>query len=68
MGLGLPLQGPGWTEWACVRGKERVAVLHRDPQDGLRGDVHVFGRLQHLWCVVNSLVPKTNELKLVSRG
>lgn len=32
MGLGLPLQGPGWTESACVRGG---GYLHQRPPGGL---------------------------------
>lgn len=69
VGLGLPLQGPGWTEYACVKGYVGVQVkrgrhyVHIAPLDRLeRAVVHVFGHLQHLWFVINSLVPTTLTL------
>lgn len=63
VGLGLPLQGPGWTEYARVRGYVGVQVkrgrhcVHVAPLDILeKAIVHVFGHLQYLWSVINGLV------------
>ncbi len=63
VGLGLPLQGPGWTEYARVREyvgvqvKKRRHCVHVAPLVLLEmAVVHVCGHLQHLWSVINSLV------------
>lgn len=51
MGLGLPLQGPGWTECACVRVVREGRYLHGAPPDGLeRGGCACF------WTPAASLV------------
>lgn len=63
VGLGLPLQGPGWTEYARVRGYVGVQVkrgthcVHVAPSDMLKiAVVHVLGHLQHFWCVIDCQV------------
>lgn len=52
VGLGLPLQGPGWTEYASVRGyvgvqvKSRTHCVHVAPSVTLEtAVVHVLGHL-----------------------
>lgn len=67
MGLGLPLQGPGWTECAHVRGFVQVnrggQCVHVAPVGELEIDfVHVFGHLKSLWSVINILAPTTFTL------
>lgn len=67
MGLGLPLQGPGWTEYARVRGYVGVQVNRgRQCAYGLISlpeiiTVHVFRHLQHLWSVINGLTQTTRH-------
>lgn len=60
VGLGLPLQGPGWTEYARVRGHVGVQVkrgrqcVNVASLDILEtAVVHVLGHLKHLWSVIN---------------
>lgn len=57
VGLGLPLQGPGLTDYACVRGYVGVQVkserhcVHVAPLDILeRAIVHVFATPASLIC------------------
>lgn len=64
VGLGLPLQGPGWTEYARVRGYVGVQVkrgthcVHVAPSDILEiAAVHAPARLQHLWFVIDCQDP-----------
>lgn len=63
VGLGLPLQGPGWTEYARVRGYVGVQVkrgthcVHVAPPDLLKiAVVHVFEHLRHFWYVIDCQV------------
>lgn len=64
VGLGLPLQGPGWIEYARVREYVGVQVkrgghcVHVAPLDILEiAIVHVLGHLQHLWSGLNHVLP-----------
>lgn len=73
MGLGLPLQGPAWTECACVGVGVGVSAWSPTGWTSKRGGgvcVHVFGPLQHLWCVVStawSRPPTSNSFKTDAR-
>lgn len=62
VGLGLPLQGPGWTEYARVKGvcagEQRETVCACGPISLPEiSSVHVLRHLQHLWSVTNGLTP-----------